>query len=367
MADLMDYLTWRGDLRFDQAAFCPVDGLILCCLSYVRFEGVVPGWDMPAGVPLRDAAQAFLAQPPSQRVTRVHQDEALLAAAAQTRRFADVRLCGYESRFDPQQERQFAAVTAVLPDGTAAVVYRGTDSTLVGWKEDFNMSFLPVVPAQQDAAAYLVRAAAHTAGPVFVMGHSKGGNLAVYAAASAPDALRPRIKAVWSNDGPGFGQQMLASAGYQAIAGQVQSFVPHSSVVGMLLSHEEAYRVVRSNQVGIWQHDPYSWVLRGPAFDCLDGLTRTSVLLDRTLKNWVAAMAPEQRGAMIDCIYQLFAATNAQTLSELPAAGLRNFHQVRQVWRDTTPENKRMLQHTAQLLWAAARASIARAQEDPPA
>ena len=178
-----------------------------------------------------------------------------------------------------------AALTVLLEDGSAFLAFRGTDGTLVGWKEDFNLSFLDVVPAQLEAADYVQTFAAGFSGPLRLGGHSKGGNLAVAGAALAGMKARDQIRSVWSFDGPGLNAYLLARPGYSELLTRIRSFVPKSSVVGLLLAHEEPYTVVDSDQEGLFQHDPYSWQVQGPGFVRLEEVDPGSRLIDRTLKN----------------------------------------------------------------------------------
>ena len=250
MADMFDYLLWRGDLSMEAVPPNPVDTLILSELSYIGFEGLVPG-DFLHPVPLRVAAEAFAMLPDREDRDRVKRDGELLAAAARTERFGELRLVFYRSELLPELQSQFAAVTWLLPGGGAVITYRGTDLSITGWKEDFNMSFQPQVPAQEKALWYLEAFARVHRGPIRLAGHSKGGNLAVYAAAKAQPELQERILSVHNHDGPGFHSSMLRDPGYRAILPRVRTFVPQSSVVGMLLEHEEPYTVVKSRQLSL--------------------------------------------------------------------------------------------------------------------
>lgn len=292
MYDLFDYLTWRGDLTFRQDPLNAVDSLIFCCLSYIRFPGIVPDFPSSASIALSEAAGLFFALPREMRITRKPEDGKLLYALAKTRRFGNVRLMHYADRFEPEREKQFAAVTALLDDGSAYLAYRGTDNTLVGWKEDFNMAFMPVVASQEDALDYLEKAAAALPGDLIPGGHSKGGNLAVYAAAKSSPAVNTRITAVYNHDGPGFGREMMESPGYCSITERIHTLIPQSSVIGMLLDHEEKYTVIHSSQVGLMQHNPYTWNVLGPDLVRSESITASSRAIDRTLKTWVCSMTP---------------------------------------------------------------------------
>lgn len=317
MTNMLDYLNWRGDLPMDQAPFCPVDGLILSTLVYVHFDALVPPGlrDAPT---LGETAETYLALPEDSRGRRrCKEDLALLAALAKSRRFAPLRLCFREERFSREEETQFAALAVLLEDGSAFLAFRGTDSTLVGWKEDFNMSFQDTVPAQRAALDYLEWLAAAFPGPLRLGGHSKGGNLAVFAGAMCREATQGRILAVYNNDGPGFTDYVLTAPGYGRLVPRIQTYVPQSSVIGMLLEHEEDYVVVKSDQIGILQHDPYSWEVMGGDFIRLETVDQGSRMTDRTVKNWLAGMTPEQRGRFVDTVFDLLTAGDAKTTAEM--------------------------------------------------
>ena len=255
MADLFDYLIWRGDLPMDLVPPNPVDTLILSALSYLDYDGLVPG-DFLHPVPLHVVEEAFAAMPDRDERVRVKRDADLLAACAATERFGHLKLAFYRSELLPQMQSQFAALTWLLPDGTAMITYRGTDMTITGWKEDFNMSFQSSVPAQEKALWYLEAFARVHMGPIRLTGHSKGGNLAVYAAARTVPENQERSLSVHNHDGPGFHSAMLRDPGYREILERVRTFVPQSSVVGMLLEHEEPYTVVKSRQLSLLQQEP---------------------------------------------------------------------------------------------------------------
>ena len=214
-------------------------------------------------------------------------------------------------------QTQFAALCIVIGDGSFYISFRGTDDTLVGWKENFNMGFMDSVPAQLLAAQYTEAAARAIRGKIRIGGHSKGGNLSLYAASHLPRRLQKRIIAVYNNDGPGFGKSITETEGFVAIAPRVLTVVPQSSVVGLLLEHGKVDKIVKSTGDGVWQHDPYTWEVLGDHFILADALTPESLRLEKTLKAWVADMTVEQRRDMVEAIYKVFTANNAKTLTDI--------------------------------------------------
>ena len=257
MATVFDYIQWRGDLPFSQDPPNAVDALIFSGLAYVKFVAE----EEP--VTLQEAAMAFFALEDHALRSRVQKDQDLLLAAAESKRFGQAKICMYRDILLPERETQFAAMTFLLDDGSMALAFRGTDNTLVGWKEDLNMSFQQTIPAQRLAQSYVRDAALEYPRPMHLCGHSKGGNLAVFAAARSSPMIQEHIVSVYNNDGPGFTEYLMGDPGYLAIVPKIRTFVPQSSVIGMLLGHEEPYTVIQSKSIGLLQHDLYTWDVMG--------------------------------------------------------------------------------------------------------
>ena len=304
MTNILDYLKWRGDLTFTQDPPNAVDGLIFSTLAYIPFGGrIADEPDVP--ILFRDAAEDYFAMEGYEEKARAKNDILLLRAAADTVRFGYTKLYLYRDLFIPEQDTQFGAVTFLLDDGTGFLAFRGTDNTLVGWKEDFNMSFQQTVPAQRLAVQYTRDVAAEYSAPLRLGGHSKGGNLAVFAAARSSPMVQRQILEVYNNDGPGFTEYLMGDSGYRAMVPRIKTYIPQSSVIGMLLEHEEPYTVIRSKSVGVLQHDPYSWEVMGSAFLTMQEITAHSHFVDGTIKNWCARMTNEERGQVVDVIFDL--------------------------------------------------------------
>ena len=343
MANILDYLDWRGDLSFTAAPFNEVDNLIFTQLCFLDLNNLVPA--DPGAVPVRleHAIDRYFERHPMESTSMgmiVPADILKLAdRARRTPRLRDVCLTGFVNQVDTRSEMQFSATTSLPGDGSAFVAFRGTDDTLVGWKEDFNMAFTPTVPAQAQASRYQERVLRAIPHPLHLGGHSKGGNLAVYAAIHADPSDHARIIDVYNNDGPGFHKQMLSSEAYLSMHRKIRSIVPESSIVGMLLDHEEPYRIVKSTAKGLFQHDGFSWELIGDHFSTLTHLSSESRLVDRTLKLWLAEMDNAAREEFVDSIYDLLCATNARTLTELAADRKALLNSLRGI----EPKNRDML------------------------
>lgn len=321
--NMLDYLDWRGDLSFSAAPFCEVDNLIFSMLSFVDFSpSLSPD---PVGVPVKlaDAWETVREKyPEGQNFGEIvpRQVNTLFEKAAASARFREVYAAGFRNVIEESEITQFAAVTFILPDDSLFIAFRGTDDSLVGWREDFCLSYTYPVKAQQLAAAYVGEMAAVYSGPIRIGGHSKGGNLAVYGASFAPEHVRRRISAAYSNDGPGFLAEIIASPEFLAAEPKIVTFVPQSSVIGMLLGHNESYRVIESTAGnGIQQHDPFTWIVRGPHFRHLGELSAEGRRNSDVLAEWLEGISAENRRKFTDTVFGLLASTGAKTVSDLSA------------------------------------------------
>lgn len=328
MANILDYLSWRGDLTLAQSPFNEVDNLILAELSFVNFTGIVPGPGEGDGVPLHTAAEAFFRSHEGgdmgMGVLVPDEIPALLRRMAECPRFREMRVNCFQDYLDVRKAEQFAAVTVELGDGSLYLSFRGTDDSIAGWKEDFLLGCQPEVPAQKKAVAYVKAVAAqYPRRKLMLGGHSKGGNLAVYGSIFVPLAIQRRISAVWSNDGPGFYGAVLETPQHARLEGRVHSIVPKSSVVGMLLEHEESYTVVDSDQTGLWQHDGFSWQVLGTGFVTLRQVSRQGRRNDLALKEWVRRLPVDQREKFVDGLFEVLTASGATTLTDLKEDGFR--------------------------------------------
>lgn len=255
------------------------------------------------------------------------------AAVAASPRFREARLGAVVEHVDTVEQTQFAAMTFILPDGrdwrgrprakdptrggTMVIAFRGTDDSLIGWKEDFNMAFQYPVPAQRAASAYLGMAARLWRGDIVLTGHSKGGNLAVYAAMNADPEVQRRIRHVYSLDGPGFPPTIVTSREYLDIQPKVTKIVPSSSIVGQIFETPEPCRVVTSDSDGIMQHFTFSWQVEGDHFVTEPDLASSSQLFNESLNAWMAGLTAEQRERAVDALFAVLHANGATTFSEV--------------------------------------------------
>ena len=343
-ANVFDYLNWRGDLDFSTVGVCEVDSLIFSLLTYVDYTDVVPSEIYGVRKPpvMLTVTKRYLTAHkghdiPSLGLILSKEIVRLLVKASKTRRFGLVAPICFVNRISDKDNMQFSAMAFSLGNGDTVVAYRGTDDTIVGWRENFNMSFIYPVPAQAEAVSFLEYVASKTEGRIYLMGHSKGGNLAVYAGVKSSPATRARIEKIYSNDGPGFDQAFVSGADYKEMRDKMLSVLPQSSIVGMLLENPDNYTVVKSNSIGLLQHDGLSWAVMGDKFIHLDSLTKNSRKLDENMEKMLAGMTREERQRFVVSLFDAIESqTGAKTLTDLNSDKMKLF----KVWNALDDKSK---------------------------
>ena len=315
--NIVDYIEWYGDFDFDVLPFNEVDNLVLSIISYGKFQGLIPSVGINESVKVCSLGEYFSDKDNYNACDKLEKYASdLLLAMKSGRRFKDALLCNYFNKHDFDVEEQFAALHVKLTDGTRFVSYCGTDDTLLGWKEDFNLAYQCPSPGQLEAAEYLKKTVADTDELLRVGGHSKGGNLAVFASISADKAVRDRIIKVYSNDGPGFMSKILDKPEYIELLDRIITIVPETSIVGMLLEHRAKYKIIRSSQKGMRQHDGMTWVVYKNGFAELDARSVPSLLVDDTISHWLEGISDAERQQFIDTIFDVCDRANIKKLSD---------------------------------------------------
>ena len=241
----------------------------------------------------------------------------VLKAVMGTERFKNCRLSRYIEDISEEKEYQFSAVKIVPEDGSIYISFSGTDSSLAGWKENFNMSYLARTPGQERAVQYVQKVLETGRKPVCLGGHSKGGNLAVYAAIKGGKHIQNRLRAVYNFDGPGFNEDMVKQEEYQNILPKLHTLIPQSSVIGMLLEHEEDYTVVESTEKGLLQHRALSWKVMGSHFVYSKGLSQSSIFWNETLKQWIAGMEKQEKKEFVDALFEVIETAGIKDTDQL--------------------------------------------------
>ncbi len=311
----------RDEMRtFEQLPFSEVDSLVLCKLCYLHFQGLVgePKEHLPA-VSLQSLFRAENFEQYFKSVFSAKKSREFFYYLCASPRFRDIKLNYHVERLDSENERQFSATTFILPTGDIYVAFRGTDSTVVGWKEDFNMSFQRAVPSQISAKIYLERVALMEHGNMYVGGHSKGGSMAVYSASYCKKSVQQRIVRVFNHDGPSLTKEAKVMANYFYIKDRITTILPHESLIGMIFVGNE-YQVVQCYHSGIIQHDPFSWQVGNGDFVYMPDLDKSSYRMGESIREIMEKLTPEERELTIDTVFQIIEATGVESFREFPRA-----------------------------------------------
>ncbi len=326
MSDFFDYLNWRGDLTFDKVPFNKIDALLLAHLSYSIFDGVVSE-NFSDRKTLVQVAKDFTAAPDYEERINIgflinKRTAELMFKSAESERYRNIELCGYRNIYNEENIEQFAAVTYLI-DGKPVIALRGTDDTIVGWKEDFNIAWLPQIPAQKDALEYFNEASQSFKDDFILVGHSKGGNLVINTAVNCGEKLQNRIKEVYNFDGPGFNKEFFTNDDYLAVEQKIMSFYPGFSVVGMIFHHPKNFEIVKSEGFTFWQHDAMNWQINGASFVNEADFTEESRLFYKAFNEWIDKLNTEQRKNFVETMFCILEASGAKTNNEIESDALK--------------------------------------------
>lgn len=344
MGTILDYLKEYGHYSLAEKPFNDVDSLVISQFSYLKFDGIVPG-PREARCPVR--IQEIAAHPDYDHLyadERYRKDNTVLfTEILNSRRFGSMRLWNYVNQIEPERESQFSAVVCGLSEGLTYVVFRGTDENIVGWKEDLNLAFSEPVPGQMCSVPYLEQASETIQGSFYVGGHSKGGNLAVYAAMHCAPEVRDRIARIYNHDGPGFRPEVKRGGAWQEIEPRIHKTVPRSSLVGMLLYTDGVYQVVESKTLGLAQHNPYTWLVKDGGFRIADQIRPGRRFVDQALNKWILSLDQEQMRVFVDTLYRVVQASETDNLIDFTAHWFQSIHRIGKAVGEVDEETANML------------------------
>lgn len=346
MPNIIDYLNWRGDLKFNQDSINEIDYIILARFSYLPFKDI----KLEEIDTIKDVS--FKMKELGIESYLWHDDKNFIEILGKTRRYKELRISDYVEIFDVSAEKQFSAITIWLPNNKKYISFRGTDLTLVGWKEDFNMGFMKNIPSQKEAVKYLNKIANKYKDDIIIGGHSKGGNLAVYSAIFCEDNVKDRIERIINADGPGLDKDIILTEAYKKILNKIQTYIPQSSIIGRLLEHEEEYQVVKSIQKGIMQHDIYSWEIEPTRLIRIPKFTNGSEIFNGIIRNWLKDTTPQQREKFINIIYEIIAETQIQKMSDFKIETLKKIRIVLNGYIHTEDEDKKEIAQMLKVILA---------------
>ncbi|MCI9324415.1 MAG: DUF2974 domain-containing protein [Lachnospiraceae bacterium] len=351
---IIDYLKEYADVSLKDEPMNDVDSLVLCQFSYLKFDGLVPlVTENGRSVSLQQLYEHSDYEKLYGDERYEKENRALFEAMRKCVRFRNMKLNCYINIIEAQAdfETQFSAVTFLLEDGTMYVAFRGTDETMVGWKEDFNMAFLSPVPGQEFAVKYLNMVTARLPRDFYVGGHSKGGNLAVYAAMNCYPQARDRIRKIYSMDGPGFRPEVLEKCDFGQIEERTCKILPHSSLVGMLFEKDIRYQVVESRTFGLAQHNPFTWLVKDGHFVTVSDIYESRRFMDDTLNEWILSLDEQSLRTFVDTLFQILAASESDNLIDFTANLKRSMTGILGAMKDLDEDTQKGLRQAVKALF----------------
>lgn len=315
MSNILDYLQWRNDLTLKSNSFNCIDSLILARAAYFRWELIL---NENQNLTISEAYEIFKNIDLSTYHNLLDEDPILFELMASSERFKDCIVSDFVNNVDEQKESQFCAIVFHLSDQTNYVSFRGTDNTVVGWKEDLNMSFQESVPSQHKAVKYINHIAKKYKNKLRIGGHSKGGNLAIYSSLNIGKRYLSRVIEIDNFDGPGLSSAIMQKKEGHPFFQIIKVYYPQNSIIGRLLFHvENSQNLIYSVNRGIYQHDLYSWQIKGKEFVSVNEFDKQSEIADGAIKQFMQVVPNEQRKQCIDLIFDVISSTNADTFYEL--------------------------------------------------
>ena len=350
MGIIFDYLDQVAYDSIYDTPFNELDMLMLTEITYLPFDQIVSDQMSPDCTCRLFEAAEKMPQDLSMLVTKNRLK--LLEKVASSTRFKNIKLMGYVNDIDPDVQKQFAAMIFKIKPETYVLTFRGTDDSIIGWKEDFHMTYMDQVPAQKTAVNYLRKAMDALPGQFILTGHSKGGNLASYAASQIELEYQERIQSIYSYDAPGLNHSVITSQGYQTISDKIKRYIPQGSIVGMMLETPKQAQIVKSTAIGgLAQHDTFTWQIIDQTFVLLNNLNPDSLQVDKTLKNWVDSVSDEELKDFFDLFFGLILDAGISSINDLTK--LENFKKILAVFENAnalTDQEREMLTRLAKLL-----------------
>ncbi|NMB53468.1 MAG: DUF2974 domain-containing protein [Leptolinea sp.] len=340
MGKTLDYLQWRGDLKFSKDPINDIDLLIFALLSYLPFKDIVPGIESNREISLKNAASQYLASYSTSgensskaNITALSSfnsnAELLLKNAAGCPRFAEIRLSRYDENTDFVAGRQFTALTFTIQDleRTKIIAFRGTDNSVVGWKEDFDLAYMEQIPAHESACQYLKRTIGIFSGRFIVCGHSKGGNLAIYAGSHLNPVQQLKLKKIVNFDGPGFNFSIVQRNPFSKNEHKVVNYLPEDSMVGLLLEPVGKRVIVSSSDRFIKQHNAFNWDVHRSNF--IEGeLSGSAKLIEQTLETWLTDITISDRETFLEALFDILGASEGKFIKTDPQESFKEFRNI---------------------------------------
>ena len=345
MSNINDYLLWRGDIELrPKYGFNEVDSMIMARFSYLRFDKIK--------MEEKETIETISAKMKDLKNDEFlyNGDKDLITNLGQSMRFKNMKVTDFILTNEKEIEKQFGAVTIHLSDKEIYISFIGTDSTVYGWKEDFNMAFMESVPCQVSGKEYVEKIAEkYPNKKIRIGGHSKGGNVAIYSALTVSKEIQDRIIKVYNYDGPGFNKEIINKYKTSGVLRKIETYLPQDSMIGRIMTHEEKCTISYSIEKGIYQHDIYSWQVLGKELLKSENLTDSSELFNKSLTEWLETTTNDQRKVFFDGIFEAIYSTDANRFSDIQNNLSENMAKIYKSYKEIPEEDRKTITNMIKL------------------
>ena len=345
MSNINDYLTWRGDVPITkETPFNEIDSMIMARFSYLIFDRIEMNKE--------ETIKSISAKMKNFKNEEFlyNGDKELITKLGQSSRFKNMKVTDYVENNKKENEKQFTAILIHTGEHEMYVSYIGTDASIYGWKEDFNLAYMENIPCQIEGKNYLKKVAEkYKNKKIRIGGHSKGGNVAIYSAITAEEEIKKRIIKVYNYDGPGFREDFIKNYENDEIIEKIETYFPQDSIIGRILNHKEKCSVIFSNEKSIMQHDIYSWEVEGTKPKYEKKLTNASEMMNIAVTTWLDNTTEEQRKIFFDTIFELLYSTEANTFGEISENLSKNMVIIHKKYSKVSKEDKQMIMNVVKI------------------
>lgn len=331
--NIIGYVKKFGDRTFKESPFNEVDALILSELSYINFDLAVPDnkFHPLSRLVIKDKKAFYTGS------VDAKYNEKLVDLMMVSKRYKNLRIGFCKSCVDEKQFTQFFALTVLFPDKTGFISLRGTDTSLLGWREDFTIMYQDDMPSQDMAAEYVNEVIKKFDGNFYIGGHSKGGNLAIYAGLHLTKEDSERVLKIYSFDGPGFRNDVAKTAAFKRVKDRICKYLTTNDMIGVIYNRVNNPYIVYSQGILLGGHDPFRWKVykNGKTFYYASKRSKKSENFEKALMKWMTSLSDKDKELAVNVFFKLLG--DSQNIYDLLLKSFRLVRNAKVNLKDYSP------------------------------
>lgn len=308
MNDIFEYIDKYKNFKFSQIGVTEIDNAIFSRLAYLDFTQF-------AGKTIGEISEKYLYSENEKKT--MEQTQELLKAISKTKRYKYVTVCDINEIFDEDSANAFYAVTFEIQKDLFFVAFRGTDDKIASYYEDAELAYTFPIRSQTAALSYISTALSNRDGEFYLAGHSKGGNLAMFAFLFLRDDEKERIIRVYNNDGPGFPEEIAAVIFTHSTRDKIISILPEDSIIGRMLTLGGKIKIVKSDALAAFQHNMFTWDVNGAQFADGKKFSLLSEYMEDSLSESLENLPPEKIKRVTEAIFAIAKNSGIKSLKDI--------------------------------------------------